>query len=705
MAVGNVSATITIKGQDQASAAINKASASAKALAANLDAAAKKGEKANASFSHGLPGLQGKHDSFTRLSAAAAGAGGAMAESVHGIALVDAAMRLLPGPIGAAVAVIGALAGATVLVSKHMSETSAKMRLLGTAATEDLAKGLELSTDEAIKLSQALTQLPNGISPSIDLMNRVRANAESMGLEGADAVIALTEALAKGGDAAANFSAKFGDIGGTAGTEQTAQLLGLSTELLGISKARTAESIKQEEAAAALKRIQALRLEQHEQEKQLAHAIGTDAENRGKFAGMLAALDTKAATDRVAGLGARIAAEADVLREMQDQTAEQQKQIENTKAQSALLSSRTTLLEAQAKLLTGDAAASLRLEATTINQLDATRKLNAFDRDHRGALTDSVQAERNILQSKVLQAQASGEAIRSEQRTEAARKKADASRNAQRSKADAQRKIEAADRKQEAIDRAFMAGIELAPEFDNKLIAERLKLKSEEDKSLRSNAQAVEAHRDRVLGVYASIEADPARRALIEQQQIEIQLAKDLMAVKLDQAISDGQRATESAALQVAANQQIKDSIDRVTEAQNAQIQAQIATASTAASAVKTLVGVFAGEEVAKRAAAGVDAAIETARAIASFAAYDYVGGAMHAASAIAFGKVALTSPTVPSAGGSGPSQAKPAAESNGGGGGTTVINLHGIMTTKAEVGAAIGKALASAKPTGMVPA
>ena len=93
---------------------------------------------------------------------------------------------------------------------------------------------------------------------------------------------------------------------------------------------------------------------------------------------------------------------------------------------------------------------------------------------------------------------------------------------------------------------------------------------------------------------------------------------------------------------------QIRASVDAVTEAQNAQIQAQLGTASTAASAVKTLVGVFAGEEVAKRAAAGVDAAIETARAIASFAAYDYVGGAMHAASAIAFGKVALTSPTVP---------------------------------------------------------
>jgi hypothetical protein len=56
----NVTATLIIKGQDQASAQIDKSSKAAERLSNNLKHASDSAGK----FNHGLPGLEGKHDSF-----------------------------------------------------------------------------------------------------------------------------------------------------------------------------------------------------------------------------------------------------------------------------------------------------------------------------------------------------------------------------------------------------------------------------------------------------------------------------------------------------------------------------------------------------------------------------------------------------------------------------------------------------------------
>ena len=698
MAVGNVSATITIKGQDQASAAINKAGASAKGLSNSLDAAQKKAQglggamrqMASGDVIGGLRGLSG-------AMGAGAGLAGSAALAAAGIA-------------GIAVA-LGAAAVKATEWSIEVERMRAQMRFAFGADGEKRALALAdaiggVTVESVVKLQAALKMSGAEGSLTVEQLQRVTNAATAMGKTGDEALTALSEAIKLGNTRAlkqtgifingAKAMDDYADSVGKSKTELTAAEMSQATinavmaEIPGLAQAGTDVYARQDTALSNLSNTWTkykLELSDFIAKPALEVIKYFDALFHGvvlleKMVWQLVRIPfvasfegwrliTEAVSAAMAGEFVKSAELAsDAMLAMPKAAFDAASEIARLATES------TDAGNAQGWLAQMAEAANLAISAQSGKIGGLAYAADLFNKAARTGAADQV---------KYLK----GQVAIADQRKKAAQAAA-----SQRAKAEADRKKE--------VGAEFMAGVGADTEAG---AARANEIRLEEARALLDNASALEAHRDRVLGVYASIAADPASAAIIERQQIEIQLAKDLMAVQLDQALTSGQRATESAALQVQANAQIRASVDAVTEAQNAQIQAQLGTASTAASAVKTLVGVFAGEEVAKRAAAGVDAAIETARAIASFAAQDYVGGAMHAASAIAFGKVALTSPTVPSAGGSGPSQAKPAAESGGGGGGTTVINLHGIMTTKAEVGAAIGKALASAKPTGMVPA
>jgi hypothetical protein len=118
----------------------------------------------------------------------------------------------------------------------------------------------------------------------------------------------------------------------------------------------------------------------------------------------------------------------------------------------------------------------------------------------------------------------------------------------------------------------------------------------------------------------------------------------------------------------------------------------------------------------AERQKAGIRTVVEAAEAIASFAAYDYVGGAGHAAAAVAFGAIAGGaggSPTVgaaggPSGAGGGFNQSQQGSGGSGGGskgGNTTVINFNQPLATKQEIGRVIQSATRSIDPTGFAKA
>lgn len=222
-AVARVEQKIIITGADNASDAINKARASLGKLETSAKRTGKSvknaGAHAKTAFSHGLPGLQGKHDSFNRLSAAVGGAGGALQESTHSIALLDAAMRLVPGPVGAAGA---ALVGLTALTYSHVkaaNQAREKMRqAFGGEMLADitaLQRRFSLSAESAITLGNAMAESGKSASDVRDELVSVTLEAEAIGADGSEAVSKFAASLTKGVTAAQKLDNRLKRLGVT----------------------------------------------------------------------------------------------------------------------------------------------------------------------------------------------------------------------------------------------------------------------------------------------------------------------------------------------------------------------------------------------------------------------------------------------------------------------------------------------------------
>jgi hypothetical protein len=190
MAVGNVSATITIKGQDQASAAINKAGASAKGLSNSLDAAQKKAQglggamrqMASGDVIGGLRGLSG-------AMGAGAGLAGSAALAAAGIA-------------GIAVA-LGAAAVKATEWSIEVERMRAQMRFAFGADGEKRALALAdaiggVTVESVVKLQAALKMSGAEGSLTVEQLQRVTNAATAMGKTGDEALTALSEAIKLG---------------------------------------------------------------------------------------------------------------------------------------------------------------------------------------------------------------------------------------------------------------------------------------------------------------------------------------------------------------------------------------------------------------------------------------------------------------------------------------------------------------------------
>ena len=190
MAVGNFSATITIKGQDQASAAINKAGASAKGLSNSLDAAQKKAQvlggamrqMASGDVIGGLRGLSG-------AMGAGAGLAGSAALAAAGIA-------------GIAVA-LGAAAVKATEWSIEVERMRAQMRFAFGADGEKRALALAdaiggVAVESVVKLQAALKMSGAEGSLTVEQLQRVTNAATAMGKTGDEALTALSEAIKLG---------------------------------------------------------------------------------------------------------------------------------------------------------------------------------------------------------------------------------------------------------------------------------------------------------------------------------------------------------------------------------------------------------------------------------------------------------------------------------------------------------------------------
>jgi hypothetical protein len=420
MAGTNLSHKFTIEGVDNASAAIDKAKKSLK----GLEGQAASTDKATQSIAAKPLDTSKIQQGATRAGGAVAALTGALGESSSAMAVAGkgsnafgAAMGLIPGPIGLAVAAVAGLGAAAYALGKHLSESEAKLRLLGNAGTEDLADDLGLSVDGAVKLSQAMGDLNDkGLIPSNELMAQIVANAESMGKDGAEAVSAYVVALQGGPDALKAWQKEFGKLRGLQ-VDKTALVeeLGLNAEALGLAKAQTAEATRKAEIDQGVARLQALQVESAKAQEIIAHKIGVQAETNSNFQRLVAAGEEKAARAKSAALDYQIAQETRLIQLIEKEAIASM----SAAAARSVTSARADKLDAEARALEAQGkkreARSRADEAATARQLAAQQALNEHVATYGKSLNDAAQqAERLRLETGVIQAQTAKTALLAE---------------------------------------------------------------------------------------------------------------------------------------------------------------------------------------------------------------------------------------------------------------------------------------------------
>ena len=631
----NVTATLIIKGQDQASAQIDKSSKAAERLSNNLKHASDSAGK----FNHGLPGLEGKHDSFNRLAGAVGGAGGALQEATHSVALLDAAMRLVPGPIGAAVSLLGATAAALVLVERHaMQAKLALAQAFSGQVLKDVTaikESFDLTTESALALGNALADSgKTAIEIQSDLLG-VSNRAAEIGEDGSEAIKKFAGTLTAGVDAADKLRNRL--------------------RLLGVEVSKI-------DFAAALS--------------------GAGLEGAGK-----GAADSEALLGNLSKtLDKENAKLQDLIRNRQGPIAELKEQ--SNSIAFALFGGGKKGTRARGQQKEAISAQLAQVQAAK----DAITALEKRQQSALAAVKQAVEAERVIrLQDAELEIQDANEANAKilKREVDAAKKIANARHKAARDAAARLLEIErrAAEKRVDTFNSAMDLLFQREEERDNRLRAFRQK-----------QAEEVQKTQDRVLGIYATAEQDPARKALLQQQQIEIDKTRELAEVKANLYLTSAQQAQLAAAIEVEAANKVAAAQREVTSAQYQQVQAYLQAGDAIANAL--LQG-----DAATRASAGLKALMAGAESFYQFSLGNIPGGIAAGAAAVQFARAALTSTPPTAQGSAAQAPAREPAQADRQGGSSLVVNLYGIATSKAEVGVNLQKAIKAALPTGMVPA
>jgi hypothetical protein len=681
----NVTATLIIKGQDQASAQIDKSSKAAERLSNNLKHASDSAGK----FNHGLPGLEGKHDSFNRLAGAVGGAGGALQEATHSVALLDAAMRLVPGPIGAAVSLLGATAAALVLVERHaMQAKLALAQAFSGQVLKDVTaikESFDLTTESALALGNALADSgKTAIEIQSDLLG-VSNRAAEIGEDGSEAIKKFAGTLTAGVDASDKLrnglrllgvqvskldfaGAFFGSgIDSSKGTADAETALGGLKKTLEDEQARLEDFVKARQGPLA---------ELKKQKGALMFAL-----YEGK-AGEKARKDQKIAEsaqrEQVAAAQAAVVA----FEKRQQSAFEAAKQASAVEAQIRVqdaereiqdaddLNDKLLKREQDAEKQRASAKAKKRRDEekrlTEMALREAARRVSEVQKMEERALGIAANAEQNPARKALLQQQQ----IELAKTRELAEAKANLYlTTAQQAKLSAAIEVEAAGRVS-AVQR------DLA----------------------QKQSDAVQKLQDRVLGIYTTAEQDPARKALLQQQQIEIDKTRELAEVKANLYLTTAQQAQLAAAIEIDAANRVAETQRAITAGQYQQVQSYLQAGDAIANAL--LQG-----DAAMRASAGLKAIIAGAESLFQFSLGNYPGALAAGVAAVQYARAALTSTPKTAQGSAAQAPAREPAQSDRQGGSSLVVNLYGIATSKAEIGVNLQKAIKAALPTGMVPA
>jgi hypothetical protein len=693
MAVASVTTNIVIKGQDDASAAINKASKSAKGLTGSLEAVQSKAQGLTGSLRSmvsgdvmgGLKGLSG-----------GLGSGGGLA----GSAALAAA-----GIAGVAVA-IGAAAVKATEWSIELERLRAQMRFAFAGGEQEafaLADAIGgVGVESVVKLSTTLKAAGVDGKVTVEQMQAITNAATAMGKTGDDALSAFADAIRTGSGRALKAVGVFVDS--EKAVKEYADSLGVATS--GLTDAQKSQAILNATLAAVPGLAQAGTNTYAEQDKALSLLANTTTRWKLEL------------SELASGPALRILRSVKDLTEGFDGLEETLKTLVKTAAiplrgmasgierlaRSAVLLKRGDLGEAA--LAAGEALAKLgsmglaqgvddlagALGKTGERQKDVGDKTKETTKaiEVQGATVGGLAVAWQIYNdttTKGVQAQVKF-ADAAARATEAARKQAAAAAAARK---------ERERQKAEAQGAEFMTGLSA----DQAAGMQRaLELQRQEAAAIKERTAAFAEFRDRVLGAQMEAATDPATAALIEQQRIRLDLARQLAEVSEKYAMDEALRQQAVAAVTLEANNKIDASQQRLEE-QSTQIAAKrTEQAFGVADAVVQGLGMIEGAE---RAQAGVQALIEAARSIQSFAMYDFAAGAQHALAAVAFGKAALTpAPAAPAGVGAQPQIREPAQGGASGAGSITVnVNGAGVVGTAAEVGAALAKTLGAVGGTG----
>lgn len=200
---GKVQLLLDIKGQDNASESVGEV----KKSLGDMFKVSEEGWKHAAEVSGDLEkGLLGLKDITGDLPAPLQ----AMADAFGG---AEKILTLMPGPLGVIGASIYVAANGAYIFYDNLAKSEAKMKLLGGERAGSLKENLGLSVDEAVKLSQALGDLPENLKPTDRELGVIIKRAKSLGLEGGEAAQKYAEALSQGPKALQDFEKEFGKLG------------------------------------------------------------------------------------------------------------------------------------------------------------------------------------------------------------------------------------------------------------------------------------------------------------------------------------------------------------------------------------------------------------------------------------------------------------------------------------------------------------
>lgn len=310
-------------------------------------------------------------------------------------------LQVMPGPIGMIGAGLTVAAAAGYLLYKHVSETAAKVESLGNAGTRGLADRLGLDVDQAIKLQQALEDIPAALRPSEALLATVQARAQAMGKEGADAATKFAEALAKGPEALKAFEREFGRLAsGSIDLPSVADRLGLSRETLGIAaqvgnEAERAKTAAQQAVVLDRER-QALAQQLAEVDKQIGSATVVRSLELQRQRESL-----QRQVDHTTELVNATRDEANALQQVVTEQRQAEQAAKRRAQITTVLSAEIAVFEAQAGAqLDKQEALRLRLHASQQRQYELSRKQIALESDYRKGLVTELDYRQQIAALK-----------------------------------------------------------------------------------------------------------------------------------------------------------------------------------------------------------------------------------------------------------------------------------------------------------------